>query len=311
MNGKETNPERLILAGKRIGAFGKGGSGKSTAIVLLARGLRDRGYEVCVLDADSTNIGLHNALGIEQSPEPLMEYFGGMVFSGGRVTCPVDDPMPLAGNEIFLDDLPPQYYRQNQAWITLLLAGKIGNLGPGAGCDGPISKIARDLRIHGRKVDPVMLVDFKAGFEDTARGAITNLDWAIVLVDPTIAAVEMAIHMRDMIHQIKNGKLPATRHLESLDLVAMANKLFIEARIKGVMVLLNKIGNVETENYLRMKLAERGIEPGGVIGEDPSISTSWLKGTSLEVHKSPGGLLGFIQKLEAAESLYSTNRILS
>jgi CO dehydrogenase nickel-insertion accessory protein CooC1 len=301
----ETNPDRRILAGKRIGVFGKGGAGKSTAVVLLAGGLRSRGYEVCVLDADSTNIGLPLALGIEQSPDPLMEYFGGMVFSGGKVTCPVDDPSPLAGGEISLDELPSNNYRQNQAGITLLVAGKIGDQGPGAGCDGPISKIARDLRISKHGEAPITLVDFKAGFEDTARGVITGLDWAIVLVDPTVAAVEMAINMRDMISQIKNGMLPATRHLETLDLVSMANKLYVESRIKGAVFLLNKIRNSDIENYLRTKLAEQGIQPDGIIHDDPSISDSWLKGIPLEVKKSQKDVLDFITQLEAAERLYS------
>jgi ABC-type polysaccharide/polyol phosphate transport system ATPase subunit len=34
------------LADQRIGVFGKGGAGKSTAVVLLAKELRQRGYEV-------------------------------------------------------------------------------------------------------------------------------------------------------------------------------------------------------------------------------------------------------------------------
>jgi len=43
---------------KRIGILGKGGSGKSTTTVLLAKAVRDSGYQVCVLDADSTNTGM-------------------------------------------------------------------------------------------------------------------------------------------------------------------------------------------------------------------------------------------------------------
>jgi CO dehydrogenase nickel-insertion accessory protein CooC1 len=307
INGTETKTKNSILSGKRIGIFGKGGSGKSTAVVLLATGLRDYGYEVCVLDADSTNIGLPLALDIKQSPKPLMDYFGGMVFSGGRVTCPVDDPTPLTDSEISLDELPPQYYRQNQVGITLLVIGKIGDQGPGAGCDGPVSKVARDLRISKHGKDPVTLVDFKAGFEDTARGVITGLDWAIVLIDPTISAVEMAINMRDMINQMKNGKQPATWHLENLDLVAMANKQFADARIKGALFILNKIRNTETENYLRTKLAERDIGISGIIYEDPAIFDAWLKGIPLKVKKSHGEILGFIKALEAAEILYATD----
>ena len=102
------------LSGKRIGVFGKGGAGKSTVVVLLAKALRDCGYDVCVLDADSTKVGFHQAMGLGKSPVPLMEYFGGTVFSGGAVTCPVDDPTPLPGAEVSLDRLPEEYCVQNQ-----------------------------------------------------------------------------------------------------------------------------------------------------------------------------------------------------
>lgn len=309
MLNKEYNTYQPVLAGKRIGVFGKGGAGKSTFVVLLARSFRYLGYEVFVLDADSTNIGLPLALGMEKSPKPLLDYFGGMVFSGGRVTCPVDDPTLLHSREILLDELPPQYYCKNQAGITIFTAGKIGADGPGSGCDGPISKIARDLVISKQGASPVTLVDFKAGFEDTARGVITSLDWAIVLVDPTIASIEMAVTMRDRVDQIKNGIPPATQHLGDPDLVALANKLFADARIKGVFVVLNKIRDVEMEGYLREKLSEHGIEPAGMLTDEPSIAVSWLNGTPLESGKNQKNLLGFITKLEAAQSQYGDQSI--
>ncbi|MCK4579535.1 MAG: hypothetical protein KAU50_12155 [Candidatus Marinimicrobia bacterium] len=80
--------------------------------------------------------------------------------------------------------------------------------GPGAGCDGPIAKIARDFRIRLNEGLAVTLVDFKAGFKDSAWGVITSLDWAIVIVDPTSPAVELAAHMNRMVDQIKAGQLP-------------------------------------------------------------------------------------------------------
>lgn len=293
----------------RVGVFGKGGACKSTAIVLLAQMLRERGYEVCVLDADSTNLGLPQALGIEQSPVPLIDYFGGMVFSGGLVTCPVDDPMPLPGSEISLDELPSKYYAQNQAGITLLTAGKISQHGAGAGCDGPVSKIARDLKIKKDGAAPLTLVDFKAGFEDTARGVITSLDWAIVLVDPTIAAVEMAVSMRDTIDQIKNGRLPATQHLQSPALVAVANQMFTKARIKGALFVMNKIQNKEMARYLEGKLAERDIDPIGMIREDPAISIAWLKGEALAIPEAREEVQKIVKELEAIESAYAEPQI--
>jgi len=293
-----------ILTGKRIGVFGKGGSGKSTAVVLLAKTLSHHGYPVCVLDADSTNVGLHRALGVDEFPESLMNYFGGTVFGGGTVTCPVDDPAPLSGAEIPLARLPSKYYVRTQEGMVLLAAGKIGDQGPGAGCDGPISKIARDLRIVAEGECPVTLVDFKAGFEDSARGVITTLDWAIVIVDPTIASIQMAANMRDMVNQVKAGVLPATGHLDNPDLIAMANRVFEEARIKGVFFVLSQVDDEGTEHYLSERLLEKGIRPIGTIHRIPSISLCWLKGLPLDVTETKEDLLKIAGGLEAAEKGY-------
>jgi energy-coupling factor transporter ATP-binding protein EcfA2 len=83
------------LASTRLGVLGKSGSGKSTVLVLLARTLRRWRYDVTVVDADSTNVGLHLALDLDQPPASLLDQDGGMMFSGGMVPCPVDDPTPL------------------------------------------------------------------------------------------------------------------------------------------------------------------------------------------------------------------------
>lgn len=235
------------LDGSRIGIFGKGGSGKSTVTVLLARALTREGYDVCVLDADSTNIGLHRAFGLEHPSTPLIDYFGGMVFSGGAVTCPVDDPTLLPNADLALETLPEHYYERNPEGILYLAAGKIGEEGPGAGCDGPVAKIARDMRLQAFGEHPITLVDFKAGFEDSARGAVTSLDWIVVIVDPTQAAIKMAVDMESMIREIKAGTPPATEHLELPELAELARRLFREARIKEVFFLLN---NVEDEEKI-------------------------------------------------------------
>jgi CO dehydrogenase nickel-insertion accessory protein CooC1 len=287
-----------VLMGKRIGVLGKGGSGKSTVVVLLAHALRCRGYEVCVLDADSTNIGLYRALGLDSSPRSLLDYFGGMVFRGGSVTCPVDDPTPLPGAETSLVQLADEYVGRNPEGIYLLTAGKIGDQGPGAGCDGPISKIARDLRIRSNGDAPVMLIDFKAGFEDVARGAVATLDWALAVVDPTAAAMQIAVHLKGMIERIKAGELPATSHLENLKLVEMANRVFREALIKDVLVILNRLPAKETEEYMKSYLEMRKIEPIGILHEYPKIAVSWLKGMTLDWTDAEEDVQEVLERLE-------------
>lgn len=291
--------QKKVLTGKRVGVLGKGGSGKSTVVVLLAKALVKQGYQVSVLDADSTNIGLHQALGFENPPVSLMKYFGGTEFSGGLVSCPVDNPTLLPGAEIDVNKIPNQYYLQ-KGDLFLFTAGKIGDKGPGAGCDGPISKITRDLRVKGVGDHPVTLIDVKAGLEDSARGIITTMDWVVVVVDPSLASVQMAEDVKNLIKRIKQGELPATEHLESAALVKRANQLYRKAKIKGSFALLNKIKNGKVENYLKEELGIRDIKPIGIIHEDSSISLSWLQGKPLKSKRVQKEIMATTKKLKKA-----------
>jgi CO dehydrogenase nickel-insertion accessory protein CooC1 len=250
------------------------------------------------LDADSTNMGIHQALGFKKTPLSLIDYFGGAAFSGGKVTCPVDDPSPLPGATIQLNEIPNEYYSFNQKGLFLFQLGKIGDKGPGAGCDGPISKITRDLRVHAIGDQPVTLIDVKAGLEDSARGVITSMDWIITVVDPTITSIQIAKDIKTLISRIKAGELPATRHLENPELVEKAKRLYKEARIKESFVVLNKIKDEKTKNYVCDKLKEKELTPIGVIYDDASISLSWLEDTPLESMKANNYIMHAIEKLE-------------
>lgn len=291
------------MKGKRIGIFGKGGAGKSTIAFLISQALQKRGYSVCVLDADSTNLGLHWVFDIQTPPKPLLDYFGGMVFNGGVVTCPVDDPTPLAEAEIDLENLDSSFYAISPSGILFLITGKIGDQGPGAGCDGPIAKIARDFRLFIQGQPPTTIVDFKAGFEDTARGVLNGFDLAIFVVDPTIVSIKMAANMKNIVRQIKAGVLPATSHLKNPELVHWANKLFSQARIKDIWFVLNKVQNKDEENFLYQKLKEEDIKPVGVIRQHDSISHAWLNGTPIKSDDAMREAHHILDKLESAINL--------
>ena len=61
----------------KISVCGKGGSGKSTVVALMANEARARGYRVLVVDSDESNSGLFGMLGFDHPPIPLMELVGG------------------------------------------------------------------------------------------------------------------------------------------------------------------------------------------------------------------------------------------
>jgi CO dehydrogenase nickel-insertion accessory protein CooC1 len=267
--------------GLRIGIVGKGGAGKSTLTVLLAKRLRSRGDNVFVLDADSTNAGLGEALGVDTPPFPLIQHFGGTVFGGGAVTCPVDDPTPLARARLSLGRIPREFFAVTADGILYMVAGKVGRDGPGSGCDGPISKIVRDLRIVDGDRPFLTLIDFKAGLEDVARGVIVGLDQVVVVVDPTGASVRLAADMAESVRLLRSGIRPATRHLDRRDLVAIAERNFAQARTSDCIVVLNRISNPHEERKLRERLGEVGIEPVGSIPTDPRIAQTWLDGGPL------------------------------
>ncbi len=292
------------LSGVRLGIFGKGGSGKSTVTVLLARVLAERGYHPVVLDADSTNIGLAGALGGGGGPQSLIDYFGGMVFSGGAVTCPVDDPTPLAGSELDLDSFPARFLVETPCGVRLLVGGKMGQLGPGAGCDGPIAKVARDVRVRDGDRAPALLVDFKAGFEDSARGVLTSLDWAVVVVDPTTASLHMAVHLKKMVEKIRRGVLPPTAHLADPGLVELARRQFTESRIQGVVAILNRVPDSDVEAYLRGKLeALGGPRVMGVLPELRTIQSQWLRGEEVEAGDMSHEIRSVVLALETLGAL--------
>lgn len=280
------------LSGMRIVVCGKGGSGKSTFVTLMASVLRDKGYKVHVVDGDASNPGLWWMLGFEEAPDSLIDFYGGKFFSGGKVTCPVDDPTPLERGEIGLDEIPHEYFVEKKG-LTFFRVGKIESVFEG--CDGPESKVVRDFRIPG---DHVTLIDLTAGLEHFARGVEINADGVVAVVDPTSTSLELARKAKDMVEGMKRGVKPATVHLENPDDVATMKRLAKSAKVKYLWVILNKIRSKKIESLMRERLREYGIEPIGSIHEDLEILESSLEGASLRESGAREDVEEIVNKLE-------------
>jgi CO dehydrogenase maturation factor len=293
MRQNNTKTDIRPLRGLRILVCGKGGCGKSTTVALATEVLSDKGYQVHVLDGDASNLGLYWMLGFERNPEPLMDFYGGKQFSGGKVTCPVDDPTPLSRGEISLDELPDKYYVEKKG-IVFFRSGKIEKVFEG--CDGPESKITRDFRVPG---EHVTLIDMGAGLEHFGRGVGISANGVIVVIDPNSTSLLFAKAAKDMVGEIKKGANPAVAHLGQAGAVAEARKLAGSSKLEYLWVILNRIRSEKVESLMRARLTDYGVELIGSIREDPEILESSLERSSFKesgARKDMEEIVGWIEK---------------
>jgi CO dehydrogenase maturation factor len=260
------------LSGLRILVCGKGGSGKSSIITLMANVLQERDYKILLLDGDASNPGglARLALGLNNGPKPLIDFFGGREL----VECPVDDPSPLTRKNdslpipmkhIEMSEIHPEYYVQNEN-ITLLQVGKIQRAYEG--CDGPMSKVTRDFIVDG---DYVTLIDVEAGIEHFGRGVEQNVNMVLIIVDPTV---------------------------ESFSIAERVTKLCQLMGIDQVGVILNKVNSPKVESIMLTELENRKVKPIGKVSQYPEILEAGLEGTVIGNCKAAEEIKTIICRLE-------------
>jgi len=238
---------------KKVSVCGKGGSGKSTIVTLLANGMRGRGYRVLVVDSDESNPGLYRMLGFEKRPQPLLELVGGKkkvftTFSEGAGPS----QSILTREEIRTADIPPQYMVEMDG-IEMVCIGKI--LQSLEGCACPMGVLSREFLKRLRlQEDEVAIVDMEAGIEHFGRGVETSIDSVLIVVEPS---------------------------LDSLELAEKINTLATEVGVDNTWAILNKVMSEETALKLQEELGRRNVSVVGAIGYDPDIFRSCLEGRPL------------------------------
>ena len=242
----------------KISVCGKGGSGKSVIVTLLANAFRARGYQVLVVDSDESNSGLYRMLGFSQPPLPLMEMLGGkkglkdkmaVKFSSGESEVKME---VLAQDKIGVKDIPSQYIAQRDG-LKLLNIGKI--LHSLEGCACPMGVLSREFlkKLYLEK-DEVVIVDMEAGVEHFGRGIETSIDRVLVVVEPSF---------------------------ESLGIALKIKELAADAGVKKTCAVLNKINSDEIAMRFKGELAKRGVEVIGIVHHIPQIFKACMGGHKL------------------------------
>jgi len=253
----------------KIAVCGKGGSGKSSIVTLLAKGLRERGYRVLVVDSDESNPGLCQMLGFEERPAPLLELVGGKkrvfpTFSKG--SAPSQNV--LAQARIPIKDIPHEYIVERDG-VRLVCIGKI--LQSLEGCACPMGALSREFlkRLYLQEAE-VAIVDLEAGIEHFGRGVESSVDSLLVVVEPSF---------------------------DSLVLAEKMNTLAAQVEIDSIWTILNKVPSEEIGAQLRDTLEKKGIVVIGSIGYDPEVFRCGLGGGPLQGSKAQADLARILDQL--------------
>ena len=258
----------------KICVCGKGGSGKSTIVKLMADALIKRGKEVIVLDSDESNASLFWMLGFKRPPIPLMESLGGKRSVQQKMLAQFSkgDGEPemsiWEGDRIPMHSVPHQYVAQ-KGNLRLITTGKILHALEGCAC--PMGVVTKEFI---KKVElgenEIMLVDMEAGIEHFGRGVETSVDAVVCVVEPSLESITIARKIKELTQSVG-------------------------ASFKGAVV--NKASSAEQEAVVAEKLNDAAIPVLGTIRFHDKIVAACLEGPSFEVPESEAQMEGVIEKL--------------
>jgi len=233
---------------------GKGGSGKSSVSVLMARALSEK-HKVYLIDSDESNVLLPKLLGVKP-PKPIVEYLGGKksIFSKGEVN--IVNALAKAGKGIILENLPTEYVSTSTEGIKLVTIGKVRNFGEGCAC--PLNFLTKTLLKNlVLDKDEIVLVDTDAGIEHVGRGVEEGCDTILAVADPTAEALMLAKMLKETFQNL--------------------NKKF--------WLVLNK-ATPKIIEPVKEKAKDLNLEINGVIRFDEEIFESCMEGELLNAKKA-------------------------
>lgn len=236
----------------KISVCGKGGSGKSTLVSLLANCAEGSCHNVLVVDSYESNSGLFRMLGFPKPPIPLMEMVGGK----RAIKEKIGWSNVLAEPQIAVADIPSQYVCKRDG-MKMVSIGKI--LQSLEGCACPMGVLSREfLKKLKLKKNELVIVDMEAGVEHFGRGIDDSIDTVLLVVEPSMESIIMAEKIRGLSAGMK----------------------------KNFHSVLNKINSESVSSELKQILKDKSIDVAGVIPCDPAVFDAGLKGHAIGQGKS-------------------------
>ena len=236
----------------KISVCGKGGSGKSTVVALLAKAAQQKEVSVVVIDSDESNSSLFRMLGFDHPPAPLLDMVGGKTMLKEKMKS----SDVLNKTQLSIDDLPIDHL-QRKDHLSLVSIGKI--LQSLEGCACPMGVLSREFLKKLRLPEKtIAIIDMEAGIEHFGRGIDQFIDKVLLVVEPSFESMAMASKIRDLASGIQ----------------------------KEVAVVLNKMPSEKIRARVESALMHDRLEVIGTFPEDPEVFDAGLEGRQLERGKA-------------------------
>jgi CO dehydrogenase maturation factor len=233
--------------GMKISVCGKGGSGKSTVVSLLANAAIAKGLKILVVDSDESNSGLFRMLGFTEPPIPLMALVGGKE----SIKEKMSQSSILSEREITLEQISSPYIRKKNG-LCLISIGKIHQALEGCAC--PMGVLSREFLKKLRLEDnEIAIVDMEAGIEHFGRGIDASLDAILLVVEPSFESIMLAEKIKSLATGLR----------------------------KNLWAVGNKIDSENLGRKIKDELKKRGMHTIGLVPDDSRVFEACLKGHAL------------------------------
>lgn len=204
----------------KIAVAGKGGVGKTLIAGALAYFLAEKGFKVLAIDADSSpNLALTLGISVEEAMKivPISE-------NQELIKAKTNTGYPGVYRLSFtVDDVVKDFAVKSPFGASLLVMGTIRAAGEGCTCtaNALVRALLRHLIVER---DEAVVLDMEAGVEHMGRGTAGHVDTMLVVTDAS---------------------------LKSLEIAKKLHALAVEAGIKRIVLVGNKIGEKDEENAIK------------------------------------------------------------
>lgn len=228
---------------KTIAIAGKGGTGKTTIAGLVIRWLKEhKTSPVLAVDADP-NTNLNQVLGVE-----VAKTVGAL----REETLKKIDKIPAGVSKDSYLEYRIQELLVEASGFDLLAMGRQ----EGLGCYCSVNNMLR------RYIDGLagsykyMVVDNEAGMEHLSRRTTKEIDFLLMVADPSPRGIETAARLRDLAKEL-------------------------ELRVGEEVLIINRTPGGKLHSVLEKKVNEPELKLGAVIPEDKELAENDIQGKSI------------------------------